>query len=177
MDDLRDLTLVGHPYAGCELSGVPAARSSPIAHALCLDAFVPTQAQGLAGFAPPVRAEWKQRVASNQLAPPPPAASWSERRGLEASGPIDRARPRLTLRAARGFVETAPANPMTKDLRRSHLQRTHNPNPGFQVTAVATRQGTRFDCTQVDGYHDSVLTNPQRLAGAPLALAQPDPPP
>ncbi len=53
MEDLRDVILVGHSYAGYVLSGVLEVRTGRVAHAIYLDALVPIQGQSLASFVPP----------------------------------------------------------------------------------------------------------------------------
>ena len=173
MEDLQRVVLVGHSYAGCVLSGVLAARTGRVAHAIYLDAFVPANGQGLASFVPPaVRADYEKQAAAEALVPPPPPASWGERWGVSDPALLAWAQARITPQAALSFVEGVQGDPFADGtVRLSYLKCTQNPNPGFKNVAATVQRNPRFRYAEVDGHHNVMLIQPERLAEALLRLA------
>lgn len=166
MEDLRGAVLVGHSYAGCVVSGVLAARTGRVAHAIYLDAFVPDQGQGLSSFVPPAaRADYERLAAAEALVPPPPPASWGERWGMNDPALQAWAQARITPQAALSFVQGVQGEPFADAaVRLSYLKCALNPNPGFKAMADAVKRRPRFRYAEVDGHHNVMLTHPERLA-------------
>src|SRR6185312_289139 len=52
-EDLHDVILVGHSYAGMVIAGVAEKAAERIAHLVYLDAFVPADGKSLADYQPP----------------------------------------------------------------------------------------------------------------------------
>ncbi len=173
MEDLRHVVLVGHSYAGCVVSGVLAARTGRVAHAIYLDAFVPADGQGLASFVPAeLRLEYERLAASNALVPPPAPASWGERWGVTDAALKAWAQDRVTPQAALSFVQCVHGDPFADgSVRLSYLKCIQNPNPAFKAAADAVRRDSRFHYAEVDGHHDVMLLDPERLAEALMRLA------
>ena len=172
MEDLRQVVLVGHSYAGCVVSGVLAARPGRVDHAIYLDAFVPTNGQGLASFVPPpVKTEYEKLAAADGLVPPPPPASWGERWGVSDPALLAWAQERITPQAALSFTQGVQGDPFADAaVRLSYLKCAQNPNPGFKSVAAAVQKNPRFRYAEVDGHHNVMLIDPERLAVALLAL-------
>ena len=172
MEDLKDVVLVGHSYAGCVLSGVLAARTGRVAHAIYLDAFVPMHGQAMSSFLPPpVRADFERLAAQNATVPVPPAASWGERWGLTDAALIAWSQPRMTAQAARSFTEQVAGDPMAEPIRRTYLKCSANPNPQFKAIAAGIQKDKRFRYAEVDGHHDVMLIDPPRFVSSLLSLA------
>jgi pimeloyl-ACP methyl ester carboxylesterase len=172
MEDLRQVVLVGHSYAGCVVSGVLAARQGRVAHAIYLDAFVPTNGQGLASFVPPaVKADYEKLAAAEGLVPPPPPTSWGERWGVSDPALLAWAQERIKPQAALSFTQGVQGDPFADAaVRLSYLKCAQNPNPGFRNVAAAVQKNPRFHYAEVDGHHNVMLIDPERLAAALLAL-------
>jgi pimeloyl-ACP methyl ester carboxylesterase len=172
MEDLHDVVLVGHSYAGCVVSGVLAARTGRVAHAVYVDAFVPLQGQSMADYLPaPVRASFHAAAAKSATEPPPPVATWGERWGLTDPALVQWASARMTPQAALSFVEKVHGDPMADDsIRRSYLKCARNPNPGFRAIAAAVQKNPRFRYAEVDGHHNIMLVDPKRFVDALVAL-------
>ncbi|MBL8380021.1 MAG: alpha/beta hydrolase [Burkholderiales bacterium] len=171
MEDLRDVVLVGHSYAGCVVSGVLGARTGRVAHAVYVDAFVPGQAQAMANFVPPpVKADFERLAAQNATVPPPPAASWGERWGLTDAALVAWAQPRMKPQAALSFVEPVRGDPLAEPIRRTYLKCTLNPNPGFKSIADGIKKDGRFRYAEVEGHHDVMLIDPPRFVSSLLSL-------
>jgi pimeloyl-ACP methyl ester carboxylesterase len=172
MEDLREVVLVGHSYAGCVVSGVVAARTGRIAHAIYVDAFVPMQGQAMANFVPPpVKTNFERLAAQNATVPVPPAASWGERWGLRDPALVAWAQPRMTAQAALSFTEQVQGDPMAESIRRSYLKCATNPNPQFKTIAAGIQKDNRFRYAEVEGHHDVMLIDPPRFVSSLLSLA------
>jgi pimeloyl-ACP methyl ester carboxylesterase len=52
-EDLHDVILVGHSYAGMVIAGVAEKAAERIAHLVYLDAFVPADGKSLTDYQPP----------------------------------------------------------------------------------------------------------------------------
>ena len=171
MEDLRDVVLVGHSYAGCVLSGVLAARTGRVAHAIYLDAFVPLQGQAMSNFLPPpVKADFERLAAQNATVPVPPVATWGERWGLSDGALIAWSQPRMTAQAARSFTEQVAGDPMAETIRRTYLKCSTNPNPQFKAIAAGIQKDNRFKYAEVEGHHDVMLIDPPRFVSSLLSL-------
>jgi pimeloyl-ACP methyl ester carboxylesterase len=172
MEDLRDVVLVGHSYAGCVVSGVLAARIGRVAHAVYLDALVPMQGQSLASFVPPpVKAGYEKLAAQNATDAVRPESVWGTLWGLTDPALVAFARPRLTPQAALSFVETVQGDPMAEAVRRSYLKCNLNPNPLFKTIAADIQKDSRFKYAEVEGQHNVMLIDPQRFVSSLLSLA------
>jgi pimeloyl-ACP methyl ester carboxylesterase len=172
MEDLRDVVLVGHSYAGCVVSGVLAARTGRVAHAIYLDALVPMQGQSLASFVPPpVKAAYEKLAAQSATEAVRPESLWGTLWGLTDPALVAFARPRLTPQAALSFTETVQGDPMVEAVRRSYLKCTLNPNALFKTIATDIQKDSRFKYAEVEGHHNVMLIDPQRFVSSLLSLA------
>jgi pimeloyl-ACP methyl ester carboxylesterase len=171
MEDLRDVVLVGHSYAGWVVAGVLGARTGRAGHAVYLDAFVPMQAQAMANFVPPpVKADFERLAAQNATVPPPPASSWGERWGLTDPTLQAWAQSRMKPQAALSFTEAVQGDPMAEPIRRTYLKCSANPNPQFKNIAEGIKKDSRFKYAEVDGHHDVMLINPQRFVSSLISI-------
>lgn len=173
MEDLRQVVLVGHSYAGCVVSGVLSARTGRVAHAVYLDAFALRQGEALATFVPPgVRREYEAMAAREALVPPPPQATWAERWGMSDAALREWAAARITPQAARSFIEPVSGEPAADaGVRWSYLKCARNPNPGFVAQAARAKQDGRFRYAELDAHHNAMVMQPADLVKALLELS------
>src|SRR5487761_1533732 len=79
-EDLREVILVGHSYGGMVIAGVAERSPDRIAHAVYLDAFVPSNGETILDLAAPERVAWmREQVAAageGWLIPCPPLGSF-----------------------------------------------------------------------------------------------------
>jgi pimeloyl-ACP methyl ester carboxylesterase len=171
MEDLRDVVLVGHSYAGCVVSGVLGERTGRVSHAIYVDALVPMKGQALASFVPAtVKADYEKLAAQNAVVPPRPPEAWGELWGITDPAMIAWATPRIKPQAARSFTETVQGDPMVDPVRRSYLKCARNPNPLFKAIGAGIQKDPRYRYAEVDGYHDVMLLDPPRFTEALLQL-------
>lgn len=171
MEDLDQVVLVGHSYAGCVVSGVLGERTGRVAHAIYLDAMVPMNGQGLATFVPaPVRANFEKLAEQNAVVPPPAPAARGGLWGITDPALAAWTAPRFKPQAARSFTETVAGDPMAETARRSYLRCSGNPNPLFKGIAADIRKDARFRYAEVEGHHDVMLLDPPRFVDELLKL-------
>lgn len=170
MQDLRDAILVGHSYGGCVLSGVLARQTGRVAHAVYLDAYVPSAGEGILKLlTPEERAPIEALAAAGGAIPVPPEDSWGERWGLTSPELRAWARPRMTPQPALTFTETVNGDPFAQPVRLTYLKCRNNPNPGFWAMTKRIKADRRFTYREIAGPHMVMLTNPQGFTQALLA--------
>ncbi len=171
MEDLNQVVLVGHSYAGCVVSGVLGERTGRVAHAIYLDAMVPMKDQGLTTFVPPpVKANFEKLAEQNGVVPPPAAPARGELWGITDPAMVAWTAPRFKPQAARSFTETVVGDPMAETVRRSYLKCAGNPNPMFKGIAANIRKNKLFQYAEVEGHHDVMLLDPPQFVDALLKL-------
>jgi hypothetical protein len=118
-----------------------------------------------------VKADYEKLAAAEGLVAPPPPASWGERWGVSEPTLLAWAAERIKPQAALSFTQGVQGDPFADPtVRLSYLKCAQNPNPGFKNVAAAVQKNARFRYAEVDGHHNVMLTQPDRLAAALLAL-------
>lgn len=170
MQDLRNAVLVGHSYGGCVLSGVLARQTGRVAHAIYLDAYVPSAGEGILKLlTPEERAPIEALAAAGGAIPVPPEDTWAERWGLTSPTLRAWARPRMTPQPALTFSESVQGDPFAQPLRLTYIKCRDNPNPGFWAMTKRIKADPRFTYREIAGPHMVMLTNPKGFSEALLA--------
>jgi pimeloyl-ACP methyl ester carboxylesterase len=168
MEDLRDVTLVGHSYAGFVIGTVAERARARIRQLVYLDAFVPEAGQRLI----------------DQLLPPqarPAIAAAGEARGyvapipLQTLGVTDAAdlawmTPRLVPQPYASFVQPALEQPGA-GLPRGYIACTQPASGSFGPVAARLRQDPAWRFHEMATGHDAMVTAPQALAQVLLQWA------
>ena len=165
MEDLRDVVLVGHSYAGMVIAGVLAAQPERIRAAVFLDAFMPAVGEALVDYVPPqARQQYRQLQQRRQPAPVPARETLGRRWGLNDAAMLDwvvrRLRPQPTLT----FVEPNRGALMQSGIHYTYIQCTQNPSPHFLVTAEQARKDPRWRSLTIDTHHNAMLLAPDVLS-------------
>ena len=169
MQDLRNVVLVGHSYGGCVLSGVLARQTGRVAHAIYVDAYVPSAGEGILKLlTPEERAPIQALAAAGGAIPVPPEDTWGERWGLTSPELRAWARPRMTAQPALTFTETVSGDPFAKPIRLTYIKCKNNPNPGFWAMTKRIKADPRFTYREIAGPHMVMLTNPKGFTQALL---------
>ena len=163
LDDLRDVMLVGHSYAGAVISGVAQRRGERIGELVYLDAFVPQPGQSLFDLMRPERRDSLLSAADGAggLMPDPDTAMdrWA------VTDPADRAwvRPRLRPQPLRTMSDPLPPHPLP-DLPRSYIHCTVKPGTdSFTGFAAAAREDPSWRFDELAAGHDAMVTAPAEL--------------
>lgn len=167
--DLRDVTLVGHSYAGMVITGVAAALPGRIGRLAYLDAFVPQAGESAMALFPPDRAAYYASAATQGgdgwRIPPPPAA------GLGVTAPDDVAwvESRMTDHPLLAFTQPLPHDaPPPATLPRRYI-RCAAGSPTFAQVAARLSADPAWDYREVATGHDAMVTEPTALAALLLA--------
>lgn len=166
MEDLRDVVLVGHSYAGMVIAGVADRMPERLAQLIYLDAFMPDAGKALRDYTAPAGA----LAASAPPAPPAPPRDWrvpprQTAREFGIEDPVEAAwvQERLRPQSALTFVQPLPLREgFPHGVRRAYIRCTDD--PWFVEAAErAARQGAVVRELRGHG-HDAMWTAPAALA-------------
>lgn len=165
-EDLSEVILVGHSYAGMVIAGVADQAADRMAHLVYLDAFVPTDGQSLFDILRPERRELYREDARTRgdgwLVPPPPP---------QALGVTDEAQAhwlagKLTVQPLRTFEQPMRlTNSAAAALPRTFIHCTSGPlAPSFAPFAARGQSEPGWRFHELATGHDAMLTAPGELA-------------
>lgn len=164
-DDLQDVTLVGHSYAGAVITGVAELRPERIARLVYLDAFTPGDGESVMDMEPPASREAFERVVREQ------GDGWRvvaqkeylERWGLTDPGDREWVWSRLTDQPFLSCTEkvTAPGN-VARQLPRTFIALTDPRNAGLAPSTERARS-EGFEMLEIATGHDAMVTEPEQL--------------
>ena len=163
-EDLSDVVLVGHSYAGMVLSGVAETQSARIRRLVYLDAFVPADGNKAFDFLPPnFASDWlaAAQAGSGWGVPPLPPAVFGVTNPDDASWLQAHMTPMPYL--THNEPVRLPAN-RAASLKRSYLWCQQSGL--LDATAARVRQDAGWDFQTLDSGHDVMVTAPALLAGA-----------
>lgn len=169
-EDLQDVVLVGHSYAGMVMSGVADRVPERLARLVYLDAFVPVDGQSLFELLPPARREMFRQAArergEGRFIPPPSAAALGVTDPVRAAWVDARLRPQ----PVRTFEQPLRLGEIR--LPRSYVHCTDGASvPSFAPFAQRAKESPDWRYHELATGHDAMLTVPAELAGVLLATA------
>ena len=162
-EDLHDVVLVGHSYAGMVVAGVAEALGTRVAQLVFLDGFLPESGKALTDYAPsPPTWEGEWRV---------PALGTSRDFGVTDESDIAWAEPRVGDQPHRTLTQPVQLSPqMYESFPKTYIQLTEA--PWFVEAAErAKRQGFR-SYKLLSGGHNAMISRPNELSQILLELAQ-----
>ena len=174
-NDLSDVVLVGHSYAGIVVAGVLGRQTGRVSKAVFLDAVIPEdgdtffQTVGV-GIAGTILVRFL--VLFDRWMPPPAADDWGERWGITgAHREFIEARiqdhPPLTL------VEPVNWTPSGQSgIEYFYIGCEQNTNNDFAAFGEAARADPRWTYVGLDSHHDAMLLAPDELTAVLLEIAQ-----
>lgn len=175
MEDLRDVVLVGHSYAGMVISGVADRLPERLAQLIYLDAFMPDAGKALRDYTVPAAPAAPPAPAASTAPAPPrdwrvPPRQTAKEFGIE--DPVEAAwvQERLRPQSALTFVQPLPLRDgFPHGLRRAYIRCTDD--AWFvEAAARAARQGAAVRELRGHG-HDAMWTAPAALARLLVELA------
>ena len=172
-EDLQDVTLVGHSYAGAVITGVAELRPERIARLVYLDAFMPDDGESVMDMEPEASREAFEQVVREQ------GDGWrvvAQEEYLERWGvtdPEDRAWvwPRLTDQPYLSCTEkvSAPGH-VARQLPRTFVDLTSPKNAGLLPSTERARS-EGVEMLEIATGHDAMVTEPERLAAMLAGIA------
>lgn len=171
-EDLHQVILVGHSYAGMVITAVAERVADRLAHLVYLDAFVPQYGQSLADLVPPAAVTSLQEQAQAQGAgwrlPPFPL----EQYGVTLDADKRWVGPKLVFHPFKTILQPVQrSSAAVGALPRTYIY-CHDPAMGFFeqfAERARTEQGWRY--RELATGHDAMVTAPRQVADLLLELA------
>ena len=170
-EELRNVVLVGHSYAGMVISGVAARAEKRIARLVYLDAFVPEAGQALLSLLPPERAEGMRKAAQAEgegwrIPPPSP-----ERFGVTSQRDTEWLSRRLVPQPLAAFEQPLAAAAPAK-LPKTYIYCSKPAMGAFDPFAERLRDDRKWRFHDVKTGHDAMVTAPGEIAKILMAEAK-----
>jgi pimeloyl-ACP methyl ester carboxylesterase len=174
-EDLSDVVLVGHAYAGMVITAVAESCPGRLRHLVYVNAVIPGDGEAMADQVGAVRgpefAAWvRSCLESEEGVLPPPASADEVGRRWGITDTADQAwmSTRVTAQPAASFAQPVRlGRPEAKALPRSFVSSSE---AGFEVVAERAR-ALGWDMHHIDSGHDSMVTHPEELADILLEIA------
>lgn len=168
-EDLTDIVLVGHSYAGFVISGVAEREGSKIRSIVFLDAFVPQNGQSVASLSSErLRGNVNAALQRGQAGMSPASAAYfnvnpKDRAYVDAKctpQPVGTYNEALTLTGARERIA-----------RKTYIRAKGWNAPGFDAVAARLRSDPGWKVHDIPCGHDAMIDMPERLTELLLAAA------
>jgi pimeloyl-ACP methyl ester carboxylesterase len=168
MEDLHDVTLVGHSYAGFVIGTVAARARARVRQLIYLDAFVPEPGQRVVNYLLPL--DRRQAIvaageANGFIAPIPPQAL-----GVTDAADIAWITPRVTRQPYASFSQPA-LEQSGADVPRSYIACTQPASGSFGQFAARVRQDSTWRYHELATGHNAMVSAPQALSQVLLQWA------
>jgi pimeloyl-ACP methyl ester carboxylesterase len=174
--DLREVVLVGHSYAGMVIGSVGHRVPERIAHLVYLDAFVPEHGKSFFDLqASRFREMLQERAKIEGEGWKVPASDPnSESLGVTERSDVEWLRSKLTAHPFRTFTEPAIlGNPDVNRIPRTYIFCTGNPPDGtFPRIASQVKLSERWKYMELDSGHSPMITEPEALSKKLLDVLQ-----
>lgn len=168
-EDLSDVVLVGHSYAGMVITGVAARAPERLRQLVYLDAYVPEAGESEVDLWPPeMRAEIEEGAGDGETreAPSP------EMMGIEDPEMAAWMRERLTPHPMDTYTQPAPAgDERSAALPRAYISCTTGPLTSVFGPFVEKARAAGWDVSEIATGHDAMLAEPEAVAETLLEVA------
>jgi pimeloyl-ACP methyl ester carboxylesterase len=169
-EDLHDVILVGHSYAGTVITGVAGQAPERLAGLVYFDSYVPQPGEALhtIGGKAPSRTE----PPPGGLSPAPPGVA--ERLGINDPDLAAWTDARLVPHPYRAFIEPVQYDPtIFQALPRAFVACKNKPNPGTSAPfAEMAKANPEWHYRELWAGHDAMITAPRETADVLIELAQ-----
>jgi pimeloyl-ACP methyl ester carboxylesterase len=170
-ENVRDVVLVGHSYAGMVITAVADRAPERIARLVYLDAFVPADGQALVDLLPPERRDMflEQARTGEQLSvPSPPPELW----GVADEDDLAWVRPRVVPQPLATFTEALHLDHADATPTRTYVACTASATATtFRPFAERVRADPAWRYREIATGHDAMITAPDALAALLLEAA------
>jgi len=171
-EDLNDIVLVGHSYAGMVVGGVAGRRSDRIKAIIYLDAHIPRDGMSMVDMNPPERAQAFQKAAEayNGWQIPPHTAEYYGVRDKELQSWIDAKCVPLPLKCL-GSRTDQSGTPHPGIARQVYVRCTDPMMPIFQKSQEWAQAQGSWECKEMPTAHFLMLTAPEAVSDLLLEYA------
>jgi pimeloyl-ACP methyl ester carboxylesterase len=161
-EDLSNIILVGHSYAGMVITGVAGKVAERISHLVYLDAFLPENGKALKDYLPLSNSE-NEKPQENRDWKVPPRSTAAEF-GVSEKQDIEWAEKRLGPQSAKTFVQPVVIeNPIPDTIKKVYMQLTDD-SPWFVNAAERARKNGFQILSYLEGGHDAMISQPGEIA-------------
>jgi pimeloyl-ACP methyl ester carboxylesterase len=160
-EDLRDVVLVGHSYAGMVIAGAAARLAERIGALVYLDAPVPAHGESLFDCLPVLREPFHAVAVDGWRLDPPDPAAWGVTQPEDREWVTSLVTP-VTLKSCEDPVDLSMAR--DHSVRRSYIRCTESPLTG--PIADARRAEPGWMVHEIETGHDAMITRPDLVAAA-----------
>lgn len=173
-EDLSQVVLVGHSYAGMVLSALAEEAADRLAHLVYLDAFTPRDGESALDLEPPATAAAFTELARTRgdgwrLVP---QEAWLDRWGLRDEADRHWVWSKLTDMPLRCFQQpVALPGDAARRLPRTFIDCSRPKNEGLRLSTERARQ-EGWPCRDLPTGHDAMVTAPQPLTDLLLAAGE-----
>jgi pimeloyl-ACP methyl ester carboxylesterase len=159
--ELRDVVLVGHSYAGMVISGVAERMEKSIAALVVLDGFVPANGQSISDVgSPQIRQLIQKAVSEGAISIPPAAAAFfnvneNDRAWVDAQctpHPLKSLLQKITLTGARERIAC-----------KAYIRAANHESTPFDA-ALSEVRNRGWRTSKIDAGHDAMIDAPAKLA-------------
>lgn len=160
-EDLNNVVLVGHSYAGMVVTGVADRIPSRISHLLYLDAFMPDNGKALKDYTPPPPPGLPQNTSPEawKVAPRETAKAW----GIREENNIVWAQKRLGPQSGATFGQPLVMSaPLSEKITKGFVLLT-NDSPWFLEAAQRARSRSYHYFEMLKGGHDAMISEPEEV--------------
>jgi len=165
-EELRQVTLVGHSYAGMVITGVAARAAARLSHLVYVDAFVPEAGKAMLDYssrAQVIRESTREGGEGWRVPPLPPVAF-----GVTSQRDTEWLTRRLTPQPLQTLEQTLPATGGER-LKRSYVYCAKPAIGSFDQFAERLRDDRKWSFHELKTGHDAMVTAPGDLARLLLA--------
>jgi pimeloyl-ACP methyl ester carboxylesterase len=172
-EDLQEVILVGHSYAGMVITGVAEKAAERISHLVFLDAFVPADGKSLSDYqSPEILRLFHDSIEKDGEGFKLPAVFTAEAFGITTKEDVAWVRPRLNPHPAKTKSDVVRRrNPRAAQISRTYIY-CNDPAVGpFGQFADVIRKDKSWRYEELATGHDAMITAPRELTRILLDLA------
>jgi len=168
-ENLNDVVLVGHSYAGFVISGVAERVLPQLSSIVFLDAFLPENGQRVVDLSPPELAATSLAAAArNEVGRPVPPAKAFGVNDKDQAWVDSKLTPQPTFVSVEPIVLTGARD---KVARKTYIRATSYPNPRFDGYFAKLKSDPSWRTYSVPSGHDVMVDMPERLTEILLEVA------
>lgn len=169
-EDLTEVVLVGHSYAGMVITGVAATTPERLKQLIYLDAYLPDEGQSEVDLWPPaMRTEIEAAARASDARRPPPSP---ESMGITDRAMADWMRDRITPHPMATYTEAVPkGDARSAAIPRAYIACTEGPLTSVFGPFADKARAAGWIVREIATGHDAMLTVPEDVARLLLELA------
>jgi hypothetical protein len=161
-ENLDNIVLVGHSYAGFVISGVAEKSLPSIGSIVFLDAFLPDNGQRVVDLTPPeLRTITLAAAAKNEVGRPVPPAKMFNVNEKDQTWVDAKMTPQPTFVSLQPIVLTGARD---KIPNKTYIRATSSPNPQFDAYFEKLKSDPTWKTYAVPSGHDVMVDMPERLS-------------